>query len=150
MKIAPPWNRLKDVAAKRRDESAQRLADAQRARDEAQKKLDTLLGYRAEYESRLASTAGKGIDAMTLRNYRTFLSQLDRAVHQQRDALTLAQHDMDRATQAWVADHKRTETYQLLDDRSLEAEAAVERRTEQKQVDEWVTQKHHRRTTNPR
>jgi flagellar protein FliJ len=145
MKATPPWPKLKGVAAQRRDASAQRLAETIKLRDDARKQLATLLDYRAEYEARLATTAGKGIDATALRNYRTFLAQLERALTQQREHLAAAERDMEHATQSWVADHKRTETFQILDDRSLEQASTEARRIEQKQADEWVAQTHNRR-----
>ena len=150
MKTTPPWTRLKDLAAQERDASAQKLAQSIRVRDEAEKKLVTLLGYRTEYEVRLATSSVEGIDATTLRNYRTFLAQLDKAVALQRDCVANAQRDMDRATQLWITDHKRTETFQILDERVVGQQAAAARRAEQKQADEWVSQTHSRRTTSRR
>jgi len=140
MKDSPPWARLKDVAAKRRDESAQRVAGAMRIRDEAQRKLKMLLDYRSEYEERMRANANRGIDAASLANYRTFLAQLERAVEQQRENLATAQRELDRTTQVWSEDRRRTETYQVLDDRVLDAKAEQDRRIEQRRADEWVAQ----------
>jgi hypothetical protein len=44
MTRTPPWDRLKEVASRRCDAQARRLADAVNARDEAQKRLDMLMG----------------------------------------------------------------------------------------------------------
>ncbi|MEO8135882.1 MAG: flagellar export protein FliJ [Betaproteobacteria bacterium] len=136
---------MKGLAATQRDTAAQRLATAVRACDEARKKAAMLLQYRGEYESRLANVSGSGIGATALRNYQSFLANLDRAMAQQAEQVVHAERDLNNAKVLWIDLHRRTESFQALDDRHVDAQATIARRLEQKQADEWVTQSHHRR-----
>jgi len=74
-RATPPWDRLKDLAAKRRDAEAQRLSAAVRTRDDAEKRLAMLVSYRADYHDRLSTASRGGIDLEALRNYQAFLAQ---------------------------------------------------------------------------
>ena len=48
----------RDIAERREKEAAAELAGARAALDEAQRRLDELRGFHAEYAQRLASTPG--------------------------------------------------------------------------------------------
>ena len=56
-RATPPWDRLKELAAKRRDAEAQRLSAAVRTRDEAERRLAMLTSYRADYQARLSASS---------------------------------------------------------------------------------------------
>ena len=134
----PPWDRLKEVASLRRDAQAKRLAEAVGARDEAQRRLDMLVGYRAEYESRLAHAGAQGIDREALRNYQAFLAQLGRAIQQQADLVSGAERAVEGAKAQWQSERVRVESFQTLDERHLSTVARHEARRAQKQTDEWA------------
>jgi flagellar FliJ protein len=133
------------VASTQRDAAAQRLAGAVTAGEDAKQKLQTLVQYRGEYEQRLSHVAGTGIDANALRNYQGFLANLDRAIDQQRHVVLRAERETHNARLFWTALHRRTESFQVLDDRHVEEQATITRRHEQKQADDWVVQAKHRR-----
>jgi len=133
----PPWERLKDVAAKRRDAHAQRLATLTRERDDAARRLEMLVGYRADYEARLAQAARTGIDPSGLRNYQAFLAQLERAIGQQTEILGAAEQSVNGAKAQWTSEHQRVESFQVLDERHLTGIARDEQRRAQKLTDEW-------------
>lgn len=137
MTRTPPWERLKDVAAKRRDAHAQRLATLTRERDDAAKRLEMLVGYRADYEGRLARAARSGIDPSELRNYQAFLAQLERAIAQQTEILGAAEQGVSGAKAQWTSEHQRVESFQVLDGRHLTGIARDEQRRAQKLTDEW-------------
>lgn len=138
MNSNPPWDRLKEVASRRRDAQARRLADAVTARDEAQRRLDMLKGYRAEYEARLAQAGERGIDRGALANYQAFLAQLGRAIAQQAELLAGAERAVDGAKAQWQTERVRVESFQALDDRHATTVARHEARHAQKQADEWA------------
>ena len=133
----PPWERLKDVAAKRRDAHAQRLATLTRERDDAARRLEMLVGYRADYEARLVQAARTGIDPSGLRNYQAFLAQLERAIGQQTEILGAAEQSVNGAKAQWTSEHQRVESFQVLDERHLTGIARDEQRRAQKLTDEW-------------
>jgi flagellar FliJ protein len=139
MSAGAGWNRLKDLASRRREASAERLRELARKRDEAQQKLDALLGYRAEYEARLAGAKRGGMDVDALRNYEAFLDKLGRAIAQQRELLADATRHADHAKQSWNAEHKRVKSYEILEQRRTLADARTERRRDQKATDEWAS-----------
>ena len=137
MKHTPPWDRLKDLAAKRRDAQAQRLGTLTREHDEAKKRLEMLLGYRADYEARLANASRGGIDTNELRNYQAFLAQLTRAIAQQSDIVGTADRNVRGAKAQWTSEHQRVESFQALDHRHANGVAREEQRRAQKLTDEW-------------
>jgi flagellar FliJ protein len=137
VKQAPPWDRLKDIAARRRDAHAQRLGAVTRDRDEAAKRLELLLGYRADYEARLANASRDGIDPIELRNYQAFLAQLTRAIAQQTDIVAAADRNVRGTKAQWTSEHQRVESFQALDERHATGAAREEQRRAQKLTDEW-------------
>ena len=147
MKHAPPWDRLKDIAAKRRDAQAQRLGALTRERDEAAKRLEMLVGYRADYEARLANASRGGIDPTELRNYQAFLAQLTRAIAQQTDIVGAAEGSVRGAKTQWTSEHQRVESFQALDVRHATGVAREEQRRAQKLTDEWSARNGPRETT---
>jgi flagellar FliJ protein len=138
MTRSPPWNRLKEVAGRRCDEQARRLADAKLARDEAQRRLDMLVGYRGEYEARLARAGSQGIDREALRNYQAFLAQLERAIAQQADLVAGAERSVQGARAQWQSERTRVESFEVLGERHGVAVARDEARRSQKDTDEWA------------
>jgi flagellar FliJ protein len=138
----PPWERLKEVATRRCDAQARLLALATQARDDAQKRLEMLMGYRADYEARLAQAGSHGIDREALRNYQAFLAQLGRAIAQQADLLAGAERSVDGARAQWQSERARVESFEVLGERHGAAAARIESRRQQKQTDEWAARAH--------
>jgi len=137
-RATPPWDRLKDLAAKRRDAEAQRLSAAVRTRDDAQKRLAMLVSYRADYHDRLSAASRGGIDLEALRNYQAFLAQLERAIRQQEDVLAAAERSVQGVREQWDAERVRVESFQALDERHVATRARAEDRHAQKLTDEWA------------
>jgi flagellar FliJ protein len=134
----PPWDRLKEVASRRCDTHARHLAEAVHARDEAQKRLAMLQGYRADYEQRLAEAGTRGIDREALRNYQAFLAQLERAIAQQAELVAGAERNVDGARARWQSERVRVESFEVLGERHGASVARHEARRVQKQTDEWA------------
>jgi flagellar FliJ protein len=140
MRHATDWRRLKDIAEETRDRTAQRVAEARRAADAARQKLDMLIGYRRDYDARLARSAGDGIDMAKLRGYRTFLANLEQAIGQQADVVTAAEQKLVKAQDAWRQEQRRVESFRVLDERRATTLARAAGRNEQKLTDEIATQ----------
>jgi flagellar FliJ protein len=138
MTRTPPWERLKEAAEKRRDVHAQHLSAATRERDEAQKRLEMLIAYRTDYQTRLSQASSQGIDLHALRNYQSFLAQLERAIAQQTELLGQAEHRVHGAKAQWSTERARVDSFQALDDRHVESAARQEARRAQKLTDEWA------------
>lgn len=132
------WNRLKQLAEQKRDDHARRLGRFIGERNEAHDKLKLLLEYRRDYLTRLDDAAHAGIDGEGLRNFRTFLAQLERAIEQQTDTMTEAQQRVQAAQIAWRDESRRVDSYQTLDERRAKASACAEARKAQKVTDEFA------------
>jgi flagellar FliJ protein len=141
MNAAPPWERLKDLAARRRDAQAQRLSAATRELEEAQRRLDMLVGYRTDYQGRLAQASGRGIDLEQLRNYQAFLAQLERAIAQQAELLERAARAVQAAKAQWSSERQRVDSFQALEGRHLTVVARNQQRREQKLTDDWAARR---------
>ena len=98
-----------------------------------------LLGYRADYEARLADASRGGIDPNELRNYQAFLAQLTRAIAQQTDIVGAADRNVRGAKAQWTSEHQRVESFQALDQRHVNGAAREEQRRAQKLTDEWAS-----------
>jgi flagellar FliJ protein len=133
------WMRLKDVAEQRRDVSARGLARVATELSNAQDKLNLLLEYRIDYQTRLERASRSGIRGEGLRNYQSFLANLEKAVDQQMAVLEDLKRGVAKAQQQVNADHRRTESYQVLDDRCTLAADTKDRRVHQAQQDEMAT-----------
>jgi len=134
----PPWDRLKELASRRRDVHARRLGEVTRERDEARRRLDLLVSYRSDYQGRLAQAGSRGIDRAGLQNYRAFLAQLERAIVQQEALLEGAEDNVQKARSLWAGERRRVDSFQALDERHLSGIARNEARREQKMADEWA------------
>jgi flagellar protein FliJ len=133
------WGRLKDLALHRREACARRLADTIARCTEAQRKLGLLVDYRREYLARMDAASRAGIHGDGLRNYRTFLANLERAIEQQTDAMTGMQRELHAAQRAYADEQRSVDSFDVLQTRADAAGATRERREQQKQQDEFAT-----------
>ena len=133
------WNQLRELACERRDTLGLRLAEAATVRDAARQKLEMLLDYRNEYDSRLAQSTNDGIDAEKLRSYRTFLANLERAIDQQMQAVATAQQRVADAQALWRGEQRQVDSFRILDQRQQAQSARAAGRIEQKLTDEYAT-----------
>ena len=139
MTSSQAWSRIKEIAGERRDESARTLAGiATRARD-AQQQLELLLGYRLDYRARFDTAVRAGIRGEALRNFQGFLANLEQAIALQTQATKAIEHEMSIARQRVVADQRRAESYQVIDDRRANVTLAQERRNDQRLQDEMAS-----------
>jgi flagellar FliJ protein len=133
------WNQLRELACERRDTLGARLAEAATVRDAALQKLEMLLDYRNDYDSRLAQNTNEGIDAEKLRSYRTFLANLERAIEQQTHTVTTAQQRVAEAQALWRGEQRQVDSFRILDQRQQAEMARAAGRLEQKLTDEYAS-----------
>lgn len=133
------WSRIKEVALKRRDDSARGLARAVRRETEARQKLDLLIEYRLDYRARFERASRAGIRGETLRNYQKFLANLEQAIAQHTQTVNALQNDVAAARSQVHREQRRADSYEILEERRNSASLAHERRREQKFTDELAT-----------
>jgi flagellar FliJ protein len=133
------WRRIKQVAEQRRDVSARGLAQLVIRAREAQQKLELLVQYRLDYRVRFESASRTGMRGEWLRNYQTFLANLEQAITLQKEAIAAIQHEVGAAKKQVDGEQRRAESYQIIDDRRSSANLDRERRRQQRLQDEMAT-----------
>lgn len=133
------WRRLREIAEEKRDAVARQLSDAVALATGHQRKLDMLLEYQRDYVQRMSHAGVDGIAVERLQNFFRFVSQLDRAIDQQRAIVATAHNDVQRAQAALGASQRTVDSFQVLVDRQTMVANAVQRRDQQKQQDEYAS-----------
>jgi len=145
MKDIPTLDRLKQLAEAHRETQARQLALLVTRRDEAKQKLKLLEDYLRDYQRRLTDATRSGINGEGLRNYRQFMTQLERAIEQQSGMTDLAERSVAEAQREWASHQRRVDSFQTLTDRRASAKAVVDTRRAQKQQDEVAARRTPRR-----
>jgi flagellar FliJ protein len=101
-----------------------------------EQRLEMLLGYRAEYEGRFKERSAAGMAMGQLMEYRAFLDRLNRAVEQQRAALTEAQRRMEVDRQHWLEEAQRAQSLGKVQERLRGDEQRSADAQEQRETDE--------------
>ena len=129
---------LQQLAEKRRDAGTRKLGAALAQTREADGRLKLLVDYRADY-GRLERAVRGGIKGEGLRNYQSFLGNLERAIEQQLRTLAGLQDEVCRL-RAEIADEQRQiESYAVLLRRRSRSESQREGRRAQALQDELAT-----------
>ena len=95
-------------------------------------------GFKEEYELRLQTLAGSGIDARRLADYRRFLAGLNDAINVQDQEVGRGQERVQTSQEEFVDKSLRRGNVDELIGRSRAARAVEEARREQKAVDEGI------------
>ena len=127
-----------DVATRRLEAAGLELQRLGARRQEAQSKLDQLLGFQNEYRSGLTNALTEGLEADRLRDYQAFLGKLARAIEIQAGEVRRCQDAWEHAYQPWLELRARERAMLVLKQRRHAAAAHRERRQEQKEQDEFA------------
>lgn len=137
-----PLQTLLDLSQLRLDEAARKLGELVNGQQEAQKRVDLLTEYRAEYRARFVAASQNGLAPSEWQNFRSFLVKLDEAVEQAQLMLDNSRLSMQRGQQAWIEKRGRVKAYDTLADRHRQATVQRELRSEQKLGDEHVARRY--------
>lgn len=135
-----------EVATRRRDEAEQAVQQVQRAIRHAQAQLDQLGGYAQETDLRWATAQARTFSAELMRHRHSFMERLQHAMDLQQGVLADLQQQLQQAQRRRVQQEQRLAGLQQLLQRRLAEQARHEARREQKQLDDWVSQAHARRS----
>src|SRR5450830_2083523 len=83
---------LIDLAQRDSDAAAKRLGAALKAVEEAEQKLQMLLGYRDDYANRLDQAQMAGITPFAYANFVAFVGKLDNAINSQKEVVKHAKY----------------------------------------------------------
>jgi flagellar FliJ protein len=127
---------LIELAQRESDECARRLGVALKAVDEAQQKLEMLLGYRDDYARKLDAAQVAGITPFAYHNFIAFVGKLDNAILGQREVLKHARHKSGVEQQAWQASERTRLSYRTLTERAAAEALKLENKRDQKMMDD--------------
>lgn len=129
-----------ELAQKEQDNAAQRFQQMTQLCEAQKQKLAELEQYYAFYEQR-SMTFAAGVRASQLSQSRSFLGQLNLAIQQQQQQLSLVEQNVVEAQKSWHTCYLKVQSLQELQQRYQKEEAAERDRREQKVMDEWVSQR---------
>jgi flagellar FliJ protein len=127
---------LIDLAQRESDAAARRLGAALKAVEEAEQKLQMLLGYRDDYASRLDAAQVAGITPFAYHNFVAFVAKLDNAIAGQREVLKHAQYKSGVEKDAWQAAERKRLSYRTLTERAAAQALQLENKRDQKMMDD--------------
>ena len=139
-----------DLATRQRDELAKALGVAQRNKAAAQDQLGQLEGYANDTDSRwVGSVTSLGLSSELIRHHYQFMDRLQHAIGMQSSAINNLDWQLDRAQKALLqAEFRLSGLNQVLKKRQAEADQ-VQRRREQRQMDEFAAIQYSRTHTVP-
>ena len=132
---------LFELAARRLEAATADLQRLAALRQQAEDSLTQLEGRRAEYLAQLQRTLARGIEPDRLRDYRAFLSRLERAVGLQSEEVARRRRAWADAHARWLELRRRERALAVLEARHRRAEAVRAGRREQREQDELTVRK---------
>jgi flagellar FliJ protein len=129
---------LVDLAQRESDDRAKRLGAALKAVEEAEQKLQMLLGYRQDYADRLDEAQMAGITPFAYQNFVAFLGKLENAVNGQREVIKHAQYKADSERKALQESERKRLSYRTLNERAAAQALAIEAKRDQKMMDDFA------------
>jgi flagellar FliJ protein len=138
----PPANSfamLRQLAEQRRDDWTRKLGAALARAREADERLRLLVDYRRDYQGRLERNARDGIKGAGLRNYQSFLANLEQAIEEQSRTVDGFAADVAQLRDRVAIEQRQVESFSVLLRRRAHAEHQRENRRAQSLQDELAT-----------
>lgn len=127
---------LIELARRETDDAAKRLGLALKGVQDAEDKLDMLIGYRDEYGKRFTSSQQAGITPMAYANFQAFMGKLDQAILGQEEVVKHSKARGEQERGAWQEAERKRMSYSTLNDRAQAAALKAENKRDQKAMDE--------------
>jgi flagellar FliJ protein len=127
---------LIDLARRETDDAAKRLGAALKAVNDAEEKLNMLIGYRDEYGRKFEASQQAGITPMAYRNFQSFMEKLDSAIRGQQEVLRHTQKRGELEKTNWQTAERKRMSYSTLLDREEAKLQKLEAKRDQKAMDE--------------
>jgi flagellar FliJ protein len=131
-----------ELATKRRDEAARRLAGAQRARLHAESQLKQLKDYVGETDARIVGQTQQYLSMEVLRHHYQFMTRLQEAIRLQSETVRGAQRHIDGARNDLAKSETALMGLKKVRDARLAQMQLAQGRREQAVNDELATQLH--------
>lgn len=127
---------LIDLAQKDSDAAAKRLGVANKQVEEAEQKLEMLVGYRDEYARKLDAAQVAGITPFAYHNFVAFIGKLDNALNGQRDVLKHAKFKAESELKTLQESERKRLSYRTLNERAASEALKIQNKRDQKQMDD--------------
>ena len=127
-----------DMAERDEREAAVALGRCQQQLSLVPGKLGELERYRGDYQQQWINQGQQGVSGQWLMNYQRFLTQLETAIGQQRQAAAWQQDNVNKARELWQQRYARLEGLRKLVQRYLQEARQAEDKREQKMLDEFA------------
>jgi flagellar FliJ protein len=131
-----PLQPLLDLSQLRLDEAARQLGQLINGEQQAEQRLQMLVDYRAEYHARFLEAAKGGLGRETWHNFQSFFGRLDEAIEHARAMVEASKQRTAEGKQEWIAKRGRVKAFDTLAQRHQTRVEQVQRKREQKTVDE--------------
>ena len=128
-----------DLARNKVDAATARLGHAMQRLMDADRKLQTLLQYREEYQAKLRDSVTNGIDGAHWQNFHRFLAKLDAGIEGARTQADAAREAAKRAQAEWQDQQRKLKAFGVLAERHEREQQVVTARREQRETDERAT-----------
>ncbi|EPF0313249.1 flagellar export protein FliJ [Enterobacter cancerogenus] len=139
MKVNNPMTLLRDMAEETLTETTRALGGVQQQLQQAVTQHEQLQHYEQEYQQSLRQgMMGNGMSVADLVNHQSFILSLKQVVKQQQGHVDACEKAVDKVKQNWVQNKQRLNAFETLIDRRATAQALVQRRHEQKLMDEFA------------
>jgi flagellar FliJ protein len=127
---------LIELAQRDSDDAAKRLGAALKGVEEAEQKLQMLLGYRDDYANRLDQAQMNGITPFAYANFVAFVGKLDNAINGQQEVLKHAKYKSELEKTTWQESERKRLSYRTLNDRAAAEALKIENKRDQKMMDD--------------
>lgn len=124
-------------------QAGRRLAELRDALSQSERQLEILRGYVQSYSGKAADTGSARIfSALELRNYSSFITQLNQAVRQQEMHAAQAQRAFNNQVEIWKQARSRIRSIEKVAERHAESDQRHQDRREQRELDDLVLRRH--------
>lgn len=127
---------LMNLAQHQNDSATRNLGQLNKQQQGAQQKLDTLLEYRKDYQTRLQETTQSGMNPADLRNFQQFINKLDEAISQQLKAVEQSKASTQVGRGEFDTTQRKLKSFNTLQQRHIEEQNKIAVKSEQKTLDE--------------
>lgn len=127
---------LMNLAQHQNDSATRKLGQLNQQQQSTQQKLDILLEYRKDYQTRLQEATRNGMSQADLRNFQQFINKLDEAIGQQTKIVEQSKVSAQLGRGEFDTTQRKLKSFDTLQQRHIETQNKIAVKAEQKTLDE--------------
>lgn len=132
---------LLELEQRREDKAVQDFSQVQQQVQEQQMRLDGMSKYRLDYLNQLQQRGQSGITSIQVGQYHAFVGKLDEGVEQLHHDIVKLQQVLQQRKERWLAQRRKRESVAFLIKEKQKREEKVQARKEQKNMDDFSSQR---------